>query len=165
MSEFTYRTYKLEDLPTLQEITGLTFGPVSIDRNMENLLGPFGAGDWQSRKVAAIAEDCRIQPDGVIVGEDVDSRVVGYVTTRLNAVSGIGWIPNLAVHPDCQGKGLGRGLLEHAIDFLRESGMQVVKIETLEQNPIGQGLYPSLGFQEVARQIHFAMKLETRTDK
>ena len=51
-------------------------------------------------------------------------------------------------------------LLEHAIDFFRRSGMQVAKIETLDQNPIGQNLYPSLGFQEVARQIHYAMRLE-----
>ena len=41
--------------------------------------------------------------------------------------------------------------------------MQVAKIETLEQNPIGQTLYPSLGFQEVARQIHYAMRLDGRS--
>jgi hypothetical protein len=33
------------------------------------------------------------------------------------------------------------------------------RIETLEQNPIGQHLYPSLGFQEFARQIHFIKPL------
>ena len=37
--------------------------------------------------------------------------------------------------------------------------MEVAKIETLDQNPIGQKLYPSLGFREVARQIHYAMRL------
>jgi ribosomal protein S18 acetylase RimI-like enzyme len=62
--------------------------------------------------------------------------------------------------PAFQGKGLGRALLQHAIDFFRRSGMEVAKIETLEQNPIGQQLYPSLGFKEVARQIHFAMRLK-----
>ena len=40
--------------------------------------------------------------------------------------------------------------------------MQVAKIETLEQNPVGQKLYPSLGFVEVARQVHYAMRLESR---
>ena len=43
--------------------------------------------------------------------------------------------------------------------WLLERGMQVAKIETLEQNPVGQHLYPRLGFQEVARQIHYAMRL------
>jgi len=86
--------------------------------------------------------------------------VIGYVTTRVNATSRIGWIPNLAVDPAHQGKGLGRALLEHALAFFRQQGMQVAKIETLDQNPIGQTLYPSLGFREVARQIHYALRLD-----
>ena len=40
--------------------------------------------------------------------------------------------------------------------------MTVAKIETLEQNPIGRHLYPSVGFIEVARQIHYAMPLSDR---
>ncbi len=163
MSTVNYRLrpYRPEDLPRLQEITAQTFGPVSIDRNMEQLLGSFGQGGWQSRKVAAIADDCRLQPDGVFVAEAENGQVVGYVTTRLNNASRIGWIPNLAVDPAFQGKGLGRALLQHAIEFFRQRGMEVAKIETLEQNPIGQGLYPSLGFKEVARQIHLAMRLDS----
>ena len=154
------RPYAPTDLPRLQEITAQTFGPVSIDRNMEQKLGAFGQGDWRSRKVGAIADDCRAQPDGVFVAEDSGGRVVGYVTTRLNLVSAIGWIPNLAVDPAWQGRGLGRALLLYALEFFRASGMQVAKIETLEQNPVGQKLYPSLGFVEVARQVHYAMRLD-----
>jgi ribosomal protein S18 acetylase RimI-like enzyme len=153
------RAYVPSDLPRLQEITAQTFGPVSIDRNMEQTLGAFGQGDWRSRKVAVISDDCRAQPDGVFVAEDSGGRAVGYVTTRLNLVSAIGWIPNLAVDPEWQGRGLGRALLLHALEFFRHSGMQVAKIETLEQNPVGQKLYPSLGFVEVARQVHYAMRL------
>ena len=158
------RTYQPADLARLQEITAQTFGPVSIDRNMEQRLGPFGEGDWRSRKVLAIADDCRAQPDGVFVAQDEGGRVVGYVTTRLNPHSGIGWIPNLAVDPAWQGRGVGRALLEHALGFFRAAGMQVAKIETLEQNPVGQRLYPTLGFVEVARQIHYAMRLDAARD-
>ena len=157
---YPIRTFRPADLPRLQEITGQTFGPVSIDRNLEQVLGAFGRQDWRGRKAAAIAEDCAAQPDGVFVAEDADGRVVGYVTTRLNAESGIGWIPNLAVDPAHQGKGLGRALLEHALAFFRQRGMTVAKIETLAQNPVGQALYPSLGFREVARQIHYGMRLD-----
>ena len=154
------RPFRPEDLSRLQDITARTFGPVSIDRNMEQRLGPFGRGDWSTRKVAAIADDCAAQPDGVFVAETAAGEVVGYVTTRLNAVSRIGWIPNLAVDPGHQGKGLGRSLLLHALDHFRRGGMEVAKIETLDQNPVGQALYPSLGFKEVARQIHYAMRLD-----
>ena len=154
------RPYRPADLSRLQEITAQTFGPVSIDRNMEQLLGPFGVGGWQGRKLDAIADDCRAQPDGVFVADDPTGRVVGYVTTRLNPAASIGWIPNLAVDSAHQGRGLGRTLLLHALDFFRASGMRVAKIETLEQNPVGQSLYASLGFKEAARQIHYAMRLD-----
>jgi ribosomal protein S18 acetylase RimI-like enzyme len=159
---FTIRPYRTSDLERLQEITAATFEHVSIDRNMELQLGDFGTGDWKTRKIEAIAEDCRIHPEGVFVAEDESGRGIGYVTTRLNPISGIGWIPNLAVDPASQAQGIGHALLQHAIEFFRESGMQVAKIETLEQNPVGQKLYPRLGFQEVARQIHFAMRLDTK---
>lgn len=157
---YSIRRYQPTDLPRLQGITALTFGPVSIDRNMEQALGAFGAGDWRTRKVRAIANDCITQPDGVFVAEDAAGIVVGYITTRLDPISGVGWIPNLAVDPEQQGKGLGRALLQNALDYFRRSGMQVAKLETLEQNPVGQKLYPSLGFREVARQIHYAMRLD-----
>jgi len=155
----TLRLFRPDDLPRLQAITAQTFRPVSIDRKMEQLLGAFGPGDWQTRKLAAIALDCELQPDGVFVAVDDHDIPIGYVTTRLQSASGIGWIPNLAVDPACQGQGIGRALLERALDFFRERGMVVAKIETLEQNPIGQHLYPSLGFQEVARQVHYALRL------
>src|SRR5689334_15176915 len=130
---FPIRPYRPEDLPRLQEITAMTFGPVSMDRNMEQLLGPFGEGIWQALKVSAIADDCRLHPDGVFVAEDPQAHLpIGYITTRLSRASRIGWIPNLAVDPAYQGKGLGRALIQHAIDFFREQGMEVAKIETLE---------------------------------
>lgn len=159
-SSYHVRTYQPADLDAIIAITLATFGPVSIDRNMERILGKFGDGDWQLRKAAAIREDCRAQPDGVFVAVDAEGAVVGFVTTRLLRSSGIGWIPNLAVAPAHQNHGLGRRLLEHALAWLRSAGMAVAKIETLEQNPIGQSLYPKLGFVEVARQVHYAMRLD-----
>lgn len=155
---YTYRAFGPADLERLKQITSLTFGPVSIDGNMQRILGAFGEGDWKTRKSAAIAEDCALQPDGVFVAES-EGLVVGYITTRLNRISRIGWIPNLAVDPAHQGRGLGRGLIEYAVEFFKSQGMEVAKIETLEQNPVGQKLYPACGFVEVARQIHYAMRI------
>lgn len=160
MPPFSIRPYNERDLPRLREITIATFGPVSIDRLLESRFGPFGPLRWQERKSAAIDEDCRLQPDGVFVAEDEAGRVLGYVTTRLSASTGIGWIPNIAVSPDCQGAGIGRALLRRAVDHLRERGMSVAKIETLAHNEIGKRLYPSVGFVEITRQIHYAMRLD-----
>ncbi|MBI2505616.1 MAG: hypothetical protein HYW07_20580, partial [Candidatus Latescibacteria bacterium] len=46
-----------------------------------------------------------------------------------------------------------------ALDYLHRQGMEAVKIETLAQNAIGSLFYPSMGFREVARQIHYLMRL------
>src|SRR5262249_8005290 len=152
-SGYRIRVFREADLPRLQQITAVTFGRVSIDGGIEKRCGKLGRSDWRSRKIAAIADDCEAQPDGGFVAEAGDGNIAGYVTTRLDHGSRIGWIPNLAVDPAHQRHGLGRALLEHAIEFFRQSGMAAAKIETLEQNAVGQRLYPSLGFVEVARQI------------
>jgi ribosomal protein S18 acetylase RimI-like enzyme len=65
----------------------------------------------------------------------------------------------MAVVESARGLGLGRRLIVHALDYMREAGMKVAQIETMASNAIGQHLYPSCGFEEVARQVHFAMKL------
>ena len=61
-----------------------------------------------------------------------------------------------------RGQGVGRRLIEHALSHFRAAGMTIAKIETLEQNAIGRHLYPSVGFVEVARQIHYAMAIPDR---
>ncbi len=163
---YLIRPFESRDLARLQQITVDSFEGVSIDRNMEREFGAFGEGTWADRKAAAIVEDCRVQPDGVFVAvySAETEVVVGYITTRLQRVSRIGWIPNMAVDPAHQAHGLGHALLDHAIGYMREQGMEIAKIETLEQNPIGQKLYPRLGFVPIARQIHFAMRLDSPDD-
>jgi len=53
-------------------------------------------------------------------------------------------------------------LMKSAFDYFEDSGMKVAKIETLAQNEIGQNFYPSAGFKEITRQIHYAMPLSDR---
>ena len=99
-----------------------------------------------------------MNPNGVFVAEG-EGRIAGYITTLLDRDSGKGRIPNLAVTADCRGQGLGRQLIEHALDYFRRQGLVYAVIETMAQNEAGQHLYPACGFAEVARQIHFARKL------
>ena len=92
------------------------------------------------------------------VAEEIQSgAVVGYVTMQCDLETLIGWIHNLAVVNEARGQGLGRRLIEHALAHFRAAGMTIAKIETLEQNEVGRHLYPSVGFIEVARQIHYAI--------
>ena len=157
----TIRPYREMDRERLQEITALCFEGVSIDRNLESKFGVVNGHDWRWRKGRDIDEDVAANPEGVLVAEAEDATVIGYVTVRLSPQTGIGRIANLAVDPARQKRGIGRQLIEAALDCMRQHGMQVAKIETLEQNAVGQRFYPRLGFVEIARQIHYAMPLGT----
>jgi ribosomal protein S18 acetylase RimI-like enzyme len=116
--------------------------------------------DWRWRKGRDIENDIDTPECELAMAEAQHSGTpVGYVTMQFDRESKIGWIHNLAVDASLRGQGLGRRLIEHALDRFRAAGMTVAKIETLEQNEIGKHLYPALGFREVARQIHYAMPL------
>lgn len=155
------RTYKPEDLDKIKEITVICFEGVSIDHNIEKAFGQFAKTDWKSRKAAHMDDDAAVNPEGIFVWEQ-NGEVIGYITTRLFHDALIGQIPNISVLPGHQGKGIGKALMKAAFDYFESQGMKVAKIETLDQNDIGQNFYPSTGFQEVARQIHYAMPLTDR---
>jgi ribosomal protein S18 acetylase RimI-like enzyme len=157
------RPYREGDLPRIQAITVASFEGVSIDRNIEARFGLVAGRDWQARKARDVALDVEVNPAGVFVAEQ-DGEVVGYVTTRVDPFTGIGRIPNLAVDAVARGAGLGSELIRRALDYLRDQGMAMAKIETLVQNDRGQALYPRFGFQEVARQIHYVVPLGDGAD-
>jgi predicted N-acetyltransferase YhbS len=49
------------------------------------------------------------------------------------------------VHPDCRRRGIGRGLLGHCIDRLREGGIRCIG---LDATPAGREVYVGLGFKD-----------------
>ena len=154
------RPYREADRPVLKALTIEAFEGVSIDHNIDTHLGPAAGRDWRWRKGRHVDSDID-DPGGelAVADDEATGQTLGYVTMKFDRETLIGWIHNLAVSGDARNRGLGRQLLEHALGRFRAEGMTVAKIETLEQNPVGRHLYPSLEFVEVARQIHFAMDL------
>ena len=152
------RPFQPGDLDALRRITVEAFEGTAIDQNVEELFGNLAGRDWRWRKARHVDEDVAANPAGVFVAED-DGKVTGYISTRLDREAGKGRIPNLAVDAAARGRGLGRRLMEHALDYFRREGMAFVMIETMSNNAAGQHLYPSCGFVEVGRQIHYAIKL------
>ena len=152
------RLFEPEDLEALRSLTIEAFEGVSIDRNIEERFGIIHGHDWRWRKARQIDDDVACSTGAAFVAEE-SGKVMGYVTTRVDKEAGIGHIANLAVSAEARGQGLGRRLIQHAVDFFRAQGLSHAKIETLDQNAIGQHLYPSCGFREVARQIHYVMQL------
>ncbi len=157
-AELLIRAYRATDLPGLRRITVESFGSVALEQMLEHKFGVWNARDWKARKADHIDDDVVACAEGCFVAER-EGELMGYVTIRLDRLNGKGRIPNLAVVEAARGLGLGRRLIMHAIDFMREQGMKIAQIETMASNAIGQHLYPSCGFEEVGRQVHYAMKL------
>jgi ribosomal protein S18 acetylase RimI-like enzyme len=154
------RSFRESDRPILREMTAEAFAGVSIDENIDRVLGPVGSRDWRWRKGHHVDNDLAAPGGEISVAEDSElGRPVGYVSMRIDHEAGVGHIPNVVVAAGLRNQGLGRTLLEHALERFQEEGLSIARIETLDQNPIGSHLYPALGFREVARQIHFAMPL------
>lgn len=158
MDRYAIRPYRPSDLPRLREITVEAFDGVSIAQNAEKQFGPINGHHWGWHKGRHIDEDATRDPQGIFVAVDGD-ELLGYISTWADHEAGIGHIPNLALTAKARGQGLGRRLIERALEHFRQLSLPYAKIETLDQNSVGQRLYPAMGFREVARQIHYLMPL------
>jgi len=148
------RPFRPDDLPTLKAITVEAFNGVSIDQSIEEQYGLINGHNWQWRKGRHIDDDAAREPDGIFVLE-LDGEIAGFISTRQDREAGIGFIPNMVLVPQHRGQGWGRKLLDHALQHFRDNGLTHARIETLEQNDVGNHLYRSVGFREVSRQLHF----------
>lgn len=157
---YQIRSFQPDDLEPIKAITLEGFTGVSLDHAIEEKLGGELAGhDWRWRKARHIDDDVAAHAAGIFVAVGKNNEVLGYITTRLDAEAGSGRIPNLAVAATARGHGIGRALIDHALEFFREKKLAYAVIETMASNPIGQSLYPACGFQEITRQVHYAQRL------
>jgi ribosomal protein S18 acetylase RimI-like enzyme len=154
----TIRPFQPSDLEVLKRITAEAFSGASIDQLVEQHLGILQGHDWRWRKLRHIDDDATANPGGIFVAES-EGVILGYITTTVDRAAGKGRIPNIALVPEARGQGLGHRLIQHALDYFRREGLAYAMIETIQGNEIGEHLYPACGFVEVARQIHFALKL------
>lgn len=63
------------------------------------------------------------------------------------------FIENVAVHPDFQGRGIGRKLIEFALNLAKKAGLQEVNLYTNELMTENIRYYLGLGFVEVGRRL------------
>jgi ribosomal-protein-alanine N-acetyltransferase len=78
-----------------------------------------------------------------LVYRDLD-RIWGYI--GMWVVMDEGHITNLAVHPTCRRKGVGRRLILRLEEVARENGVRHLTLEVRKTNYSAQELYRQLGF-------------------
>ena len=96
-----------------------------------------------------------LNADIVFVAVDAMRMVQGYTVLMLDRqASNGGWLlDNIAVHPDEQGKGIGRLLMQQCEAFLRGQDVTSYQLYTNEVMHENIDWYRGLGFVEVERRV------------
>lgn len=84
---------------------------------------------------------------------EADGEVVGYLNAELgqyppcfaNRAHGI--VEDLAVHPSWQRSGVGAALLERAMAWFSEKGVEAVEARVLTANPLAMAFWRKAGFE------------------
>ncbi len=132
MGELTLRAAVAADLPALLDIEGRA----SHD--------PWGERAILSQLSSEV---------GVSLVCEEDGRVLG--SLYLSCIPPEGEVLALAVLPEARRRGVGRFLLENAINMLKSRGACVLYLDVRESNAPARALYAALGFRECGRRRGF----------
>ncbi len=114
------RTLNIEDLPQAMRLKD------QADWNQTE-------ADW--RRFLAM------EPDGCFAAEE-EGRVIGTAATTV--FGPVGWVAMVLVDAERRGCGIGTRLVERAIDYLQDRGVETMR---LDATPLGEPLYRRLGFR------------------
>lgn len=64
------------------------------------------------------------------------------------------YLGKLAVDPQCQGRGIGRRLVEAAQEHAREAGRNAIELQARIELTANHAVFARLGFRETARTAH-----------
>lgn len=93
---------------------------------------------------------------------ELEGRIIGYGVLSVGA--GEAHVLNLSIHPDYQGQGLGRRLLEHLLTLARGHRADAVFLEVRPSNKAAVHLYLSLGFNQAGLRRNYYPAAEGRED-
>lgn len=93
----------------------------------------------------ASIEECFQNPAyNFFVAKDDGGMVVGYIATYL--VRDEAFVENICVSEGCRRQGIGRALLERALDCCEANGTSFLSLEVRRSNAAARGLYEAYGF-------------------
>jgi ribosomal protein S18 acetylase RimI-like enzyme len=90
-----------------------------------------------------------LEPEGCWVyeaeGSERAKQIVAGSTTAICYGQELAWIGMVLVSPEFRGRGYARALMEHALRFLAERRVRVVRLDATD---MGRSLYAKLGFRD-----------------
>ena len=93
---------------------------------------------------------------------EAQGRIIGFLVFArvLDEVS----IYNIVIHPDDQGRGLGREILESSLAYFRRGGALRCLLEVRESNRAARSLYRACDFELVGRRKNYYPSRDGRED-
>lgn len=131
--EITLRSMREEDLDAVLRIESSSFSR------------PWTRGHFQDEMASSFGHP--------VVALSPDNQVVGYLC--LKQLLDEAEILDVAVDGACRGRGVGRKLVQWAIDFCRSRGVVVLSLEVRVGNQEAIALYHRLGFKEAGRRKRY----------
>lgn len=103
--------------------------------------------DWRVTQRTAVESACDDSDVHMWIAEE-GSQTVGFVALKVHEESRMGEIYMIAVEPKCQRSGVATALTNHALRWLRDSGMSVAMVETGGDpgHAPARATYEALGF-------------------
>ncbi len=120
-----------QDVEDLVRLSLLAWVPVFS--SFRQILGPeiyaMIYPDWETSQREAVETVCKDGEKIIVWVAELDGIVVGFVAFELHKDK-TGEVQLLAVHPDCQDRGIGTELNNFALKKMKESGMKMARVET-----------------------------------
>jgi ribosomal protein S18 acetylase RimI-like enzyme len=152
----SFRLARPGEQPLLEAMVIDSFEPITWAKKLDERFGPLSGCDWRARWHTRMEKVFR---DEIVLVGETDGEVVALASGTYEEPARFGYIDILAVDRQRQGKGYGREMLRGMMEHFRGLGAEQVHLECLADNECGNSLYRSEGFVEVARSIHWFLKL------
>ncbi len=105
----------------------------AVDEALGSPLDRLVTPSWEDHHEAVVRAVCESPEPSVVVAEE-GGEVLGFVGYRVHpataGMSEYGEVEVIAVDPARRGRGVGRALLDHAVQDLRDAGVPVIMLET-----------------------------------
>ena len=124
-------------------------------RQIEELIGVLSSSCKANREI--IEEVLSKKDSHLIVARDEEGRIVGMTTICCFTIptGRHATIEDVVVLPECQGTGLGRRLVEEALDYLRSTGQAYkVGLTSKPARVAANALYRKMGFKQKETNVY-----------
>ena len=133
VSGFCIRHAQKEDVDAACEIAKCAWA--RIHDSFRTIMGPEMHGvvcaNWENNKAVQVRGHFEQHPDWFyVVIQEVDEKVVGFVTVRINKEKSLGTIGNNAIDPNLQGRGLGSAMHCFVLDRFKMMGLRFASVTT-----------------------------------